>query len=216
MAENEARLAVEKAAEPERTVLDRAAIRLRWAGLTKRFEHASFETYNPQHPRQEAVLEMVHGYAEHFDDHLKAGRSLVMVGKPGTGKTHLGFSILRQLMNKSDRFTGRLIGVSDLFRSIKETWQRGSKKTEKEVIAELIAPHLLVIDEIGVQFDSQAERSLLYDVINGRYQEVLPTVVISNLPREELAGVIGFRTFDRLRENGGLLVSFDWDSHRVL
>lgn len=215
MAENEERRAAEAAAEAEaKLVFDRVASRLRWAGVTKRFEHATFETYHASNTRQKDALEVVQGYVENFRDHFKAGRSLVLVGRPGTGKTHLGCSILRQLMDHSDQFTGRLIGVSDLFRSIKETWERGSKKTEKQAIAEFIAPHLLIIDEIGVQFGSTAEQSLLYEVINGRYQEVLPTVVISNLSRGELADVIGSRSFDRLRENDGREVTFDWDSHR--
>jgi DNA replication protein DnaC len=47
----------------------------------------------PRIPKQRAVLERVQGYAENFRDHFKAGRSLVMVGRPGTGKTHLGFSV---------------------------------------------------------------------------------------------------------------------------
>lgn len=214
MAENEARLAEEAAAEAEKPVFDRAAARLRWAGVTKRFENAKFETYHVDNPRQQIIFEMVHGYAEHFRDHFKAGRSLVMLGRPGTGKTHFGFAILRHLMDASDQFTGRLLGVSDLFRSIKSTWAKGSKKTEAQAIADLVAPHLLIIDEIGVQFDSTAEQALLYEVINQRYQQVLPTVVISNLSRNELIEVIGHRSFDRLRDNGGLLALFDWESHR--
>lgn len=215
MEENEVARKAEAAAEPPRPSFDRKASRMRWAGLTKRFEHATFNTYHVDNPRQKATLEQVHGYAENFRDHFKAGRSLVMVGRPGTGKTHLGFSILRHLMDASDQFTGRLIAVSDLFRSIKESWQRGSKKTEKQAIAEFVSPHLLIIDEVGVQFDSVAEQTLLYEVINGRYQEVLPTVVISNLTRSELQEVVGSRSYDRLRENGGREVTFDWESHRA-
>jgi DNA replication protein DnaC len=215
MAENDERRKAEEAAEAEsKPAFNRAASRLLWAGVTKRFEHATFETYHAENPKQKAVLERVQSYAENFRDHFKVGRSLMMVGRPGTGKSHLGFAILRQLMDASEQFTGRMIGVSELFRSIKDTWSRGSKKTEKQAIADLIAPHLLIVDEIGVQFDSPAEQSLLYEVINGRYLEMLPTVVISNLTRGELSEVIGARSFDRLRENGGLLETFDWESHR--
>lgn len=216
MAENDELRKAEEAAEPEKEKpkFDRAAARLRWAGVTKRFEHATFESYHADNPRQKVIFEEVFGYADRFRDNFKAGRSLVMVGRPGTGKTHLGFAILRHLMGASDQFTGRMVGVSELFRSIKDTWQRGSKKTEKQVIGEFIAPHLLIIDEIGVQFDSAAEQTLLYEVINGRYQEVMPTIVISNLSRHELAQVIGPRSFDRLRENGGIELLFDWESNR--
>jgi DNA replication protein DnaC len=183
--------------------------------VTKRFEHATFETYHAENAKQRAVLELVLGYAENFRDHFKAGRSLLMVGRPGTGKTHLGFAILRQLMGASDKFTGRLVSVAELFRTVKSTWTRGSKKTEAQAIGEFLSPFLLIIDEVGVQFDSQTESNLFYEVINGRYQAMLPTVVISNLSRNELIEVIGARSFDRMRENGGLLATFDWESHRA-
>jgi DNA replication protein DnaC len=41
-----------------------------------------------------------------------------------------------------------------------------------------------------------------------------PTVVISNLAKEALGEFIGERSIDRLRENGGRLVVFDWASYR--
>lgn len=203
-----------KPVEPERPKWDPEAARLRWAGVTKRFENATFSSYHVESDRQRAEVERIVDYAHNFRDHFKAGRSLVMVGRPGTGKTHLGFAILRHLLAASDKFTGRLVPVSELFRAIKSTWDRGSKKTEAQALAEFLSPFLLIIDEIGVQFDSQAESNLFYEIINGRYQAMLPTVVISNLSRNELIEVIGARSFDRLRENDGLIATFDWESHR--
>ncbi|RCH24570.1 putative istB ATP binding domain-containing protein [Pseudomonas aeruginosa] len=42
----------------------------------------------------------------------------------------------------------------------------------------------------------------------------MPTIVISNLKAEELPGALGERCVDRLRENGGIAVRFDWPSKR--
>jgi DNA replication protein DnaC len=41
-----------------------------------------------------------------------------------------------------------------------------------------------------------------------------PTIVISNLAKDGLQDYLGERAFDRLRENGGKLVVFDWESYR--
>lgn len=212
MAENEAARKEDEANEP---VYDPQATRRLVAGVTKRFENATFETYIAEEDRQNHVLEAVQSYAVNFREHFKVGRSMVLLGRPGTGKTHLGFAILRHCMDASPKFTGRMVNISDLFRQIKASWDRGSKITEVEAIAKFVQPHLLIIDEIGVQFDSQAEQGLLYEVINGRYKEVLPTVVISNLSRVELTDVIGNRSFDRLKEGGGLFIPFDWESYRL-
>jgi DNA replication protein DnaC len=211
MAENEV---ARKAAEADEPVYDLKATRRLVAGIVKRFENATFETFVAENERQRRVLEVVQGYAVHFREHFKEGRCMVMLGRPGTGKTHLGCAILRHCMDASDKFTGKLVSVYELFRQIKASWDRGSKITEREAIAKFVKPHLLIIDEVGVQFDSPTEQGLLFDVINERYQAVLPTVVISNLSENEFIEVVGGRSSDRLRENGSMIVPFTWESHR--
>jgi DNA replication protein DnaC len=39
-------------------------------------------------------------------------------------------------------------------------------------------------------------------------------VIVSNLPPRELPAAMGERCTDRLRENGGIVLGFDWDSAR--
>jgi DNA replication protein DnaC len=73
---------------------------------------------------------------------------------------------------------------------------------------------LLVMDEVGVQYGTDAEKVLLFDVINRRYQDVMPTILLTNLDKAGLREYLGDRAFDRIRENG-LLVPFVWESHRV-
>jgi DNA replication protein DnaC len=53
----------------------------------------------------------------------------------------------------------------------------------------------------------------LFDIIDKRYRDVKPTILISNLTKAELKGFLGERSFDRLRE-GGLWVDFLWESFR--
>ena len=54
----------------------------------------------------------------------------------------------------------------------------------------------------------------MFDIIDGRYQEMKPTILISNLAIAGIKDLIGERVIDRLREDGGKLVSFDWPSYR--
>jgi DNA replication protein DnaC len=73
---------------------------------------------------------------------------------------------------------------------------------------------LLILDEVGVQFGSETEKQILFSLLNGRYKAMLPTLLISNLTRDELAVCIGTRNLDRLQEGAGTFISFDWDSYR--
>ena len=50
--------------------------------------------------------------------------------------------------------------------------------------------------------------------MNGRYEQMRPTIVLSNLVRDELSAYLGARVLDRLTEGGGVVVAFDWDSYR--
>ena len=102
----------------------------------------------------------------------------------------------------------------DMFREIKETWRKDSPITELELIKKYSTVDLLVIDEAGVNYDSDTEKMFIFDIIDGRYQEMKPTIVITNLDMEELKKVMGDRVVDRLRDGGGEAVAFNWESAR--
>lgn len=109
-------------------------------------------------------------------------------------------------------------------RRIKDTWTRDSRKSESEAIAELVFPDLLILDEVGTQFGSDTERLILFDILNERYERRRPTILMSNLALDDaeeggrvvpgIKSCLGERVFDRLREDGGQSVVFDWPSHR--
>ena len=82
------------------------------------------------------------------------------------------------------------------------------------MIALLVYPDLLIIDEIGVQFGSEFEKNLIFDILNERYENRRPTLLLSNLTVPEVRAFLGERIYDRLKEDGGRCVSFDWQSHR--
>jgi DNA replication protein DnaC len=65
-----------------------------------------------------------------------------------------------------------------------------------------------------VQAGSTSEQNLLFDVINERYNNRLPTLLLSNLTQAEVVAVLGERVIDRLREDGGKVITFDWQSAR--
>ena len=71
--------------------------------------------------------------------------------------------------------------VIDMIRTVRETYGRDSTRTERQVIAEYARPDLLILDEVGHQHGSDAERLTLFDVINARYEQCRPTLLITNL-----------------------------------
>ena len=70
------------------------------------------------------------------------------------------------------------------------------------------------VDEIGVQFGSDTEKMFIFEVLDGRYNKMKPTILISNLPISGIKECIGDRCIDRLREDGGKVIVFDFESQR--
>lgn len=206
-------LAEEQRADEAERVARRLRASFGRACIPKRFENKTFDTYFADTDAKRRALLTCREYAEKFEANAESGPSLILCGRPGTGKTHLACAIADFLIRNGR--SAVFSRVFDAVRTIKATWARGSEMTETEAIRSFINPDLLILDEVGVQFGSEAEMLLLFEIINGRYEAVKPTIILSNLPVGELKNFIGERVMDRLREGGGKYVAFDWDSFRA-
>jgi DNA replication protein DnaC len=182
------------------------------SGIGKRFINASFDGYQAKTEPAVSALNIASTYCDFFKQISLKGSSLIFCGRPGTGKTHLacaiGVSLLRQAISVKYTTTYRAIT------EIKSTFGRKEGLTENNVMKSFVAPDLLIIDEVGVQYDTQAEKVLFYQIINGRYDNLLPTILISNLNETELTEMVGERCIDRMREADGAVVPFTWESYR--
>jgi len=183
------------------------------SGVPERFKSHSFETYIASTPDQKQKLEHCKKYAEDFEDALKFGRCMIFCGNSGTGKTHLSCAIANYVIKEYTR-TAVFLNVIKAVRSVKETYGKKTK-SEQEAIDWFKVPDLLILDEVGVQFGSDVEKLILFEILNERYQEVKPTILISNREPAELVEFVGRRVVDRFRENGGQILKFDWSSHRL-
>ncbi|MCO8161047.1 ATP-binding protein [Pseudomonas sp. 21LCFQ010] len=211
---NEEREAAERAEKAHQLRIAMAR-KLGAALIPKRFAEKTLAQYVAESRPQALALAICQRYVEVFGEVQKTGRCLMLLGKPGTGKTHLGAGIANDLMrNTSATAVYRTVGA--VLQAIRATYDRSSDKSEAEILSSLIEPDLLVLDEVGVSKEqpSDFELTTLFAIINGRYEQVRPTVVISNLDAAQLPQAMGERCVDRLREGGGVVVVFDWESQR--
>lgn len=207
-AEAQARKEAEARAERNRRVANLAAA----SGIPARFADRDFAGYRATVPGQKIALSVCQAFADAWPDKKRNGGSLVLTGGPGTGKTHLACAVANAVM-REHLAVCKFGTVATVLRFIKDTYRKDSELTEQGAIDRLVTPDLLVVDEVGVQIGSEHEKLLMFEVLNARYQECRPTILISNLAADELETFMGQRVMDRYRECGAVL-AFDWQSHR--
>ncbi len=185
---------------------------VRMAAIPERFMNRDLSNYQAQTEEQKNALQIAKLYAEDMSAVMREGRSLIFCGRPGTGKTHLAVGIAKyaMTMGREARFTSAMNAI----RMVRETYSRNSEISERQSIARFAEPDLMILDEVGSQLGTEAEKVTLFDIINARYERMRPTIVISNLGIEGVRDYLGERAFDRLRENGGKAVLFNWNSYR--
>lgn len=133
--------------------------------------------------RMREIIDVCRQYAADFSE---ASESLLFLGPTGTGKTHLSLAIARVVAEKGNSVVYG--SVQPLLRSMEnEHFGRAEGNTEEQ----LIDCDLLILDDLGMEFDTPFSRASLYTVLNARMQQGRPTIISSNL------------SFDALRERYG-------------
>ncbi|WP_428947220.1 ATP-binding protein [Acidithiobacillus ferrooxidans] len=183
------------------------------AAIPARYFDCDFSNYVVEVTGQQTALDTCRDYAEHFDERARKGSCLILCGDPGTGKNHLASAIARAVLAQGRSVLH--VTAYDIIARIRQTWQqRGvGNSTELEVIRGFAEVGLLIIDEVGKTFGSDGERVHLFEVIDHRYRDMRPTMILSNEDIDGIEKYLGKAAFDRLCQNGGLL-RFDWQSHR--
>ena len=177
-----------------------------------RYQGKAWEDYRPTCHKADKALEATRSYAKEFGSHRSSGTTLFLLGNPGTGKNLLAACLCRDVVEQG--FTALHTTAAKLVRRIRESWRRDGDG-ENSALATFVLPDLLVIDEVGMQKGTEDEAIRLFDVITERYENVQPTVIISNLNVEDLGKYLTVRTMDRLLEKH-VLVPFTWESYRRL
>lgn len=184
---------------------------LRERFLDKTF--ANFIPFGKDKEKQLYALSIARDFADDFDRHRRIGTWLFFMGNVGAGKSHLCAAVINQLVRAGR--TALFTKAPRLLREVKETFNRDSGVTQSEIIARMGELDLLVIDEVGIQFGTDTERMILYEILDLRYESMRPVILTTNITDlKSLEKLLGARIIDRLFEGESKIVFFDWESHR--
>ena len=118
-------------------------------------------------------------------DYLVGKENILLVGNPGTGKTHLaiafGFAACAQ---------GRRVRFSTVTALVTMLLEAREERTRRRLHRQLDRMDLLILDELGYVPFPKAGAELLFDVV-GRCYEQTSLIVTTNLPFEQWTEVLG-------------------------
>ena len=189
------------------------------SGIPPLFVEKTLHNYAPPNRSANAAFCRVKQYAAQIVDNIQSSRSLLLLGQMGTGKTHLACGIAEAAMNH--HFSVYFCEMGRLLKRIKESWKTNDPYLEYCLLRTIHNADLFILDDVGVQYGTQAEKIIIHDVINDRYIHQKPMILTSNLPIRSaglekvvtLDDMIGERAVDRLCERGET-VFFAWESYR--
>ena len=129
-------------------------------------------------------------YAENFTEH---SQSILLFGGTGLGKTHLSLAIAGEVVKK---------GVEVVYSSAQDFLRRIEDerfgRSNGDTLGDLLNSQLVIIDDLGVEFASDFNTSVLYDVVNSRLNTGKPTIINTNLSASEIEKRYSARMVSRL------------------
>ena len=173
---------------------------------------STFDTFNLDHyssdetgtgisnkRKMERILNYCINYADKFN---LDSENLFMNGATGLGKTHLSLAIANTVINRGFGviYASTPAIVSKLE---KERFRRIDGNEDSEIY--LLECDLLILDDLGTEFQTTFSNSTIYNIINSRILYNKPTIISTNIPPKKIQTSYSER-----------LVSRIWGDYRLL
>ncbi len=123
-------------------------------------------------------------------------KGIYLWGPVGTGKTYAVWAIKKHV-EENMRVKVKIFSAPDMLDQIRDDFDHKDTYNLDRILANR---GLLIIDDLGAEKTSEWVTETLFKIVNKRYEEMLPTIVTSNLDLGELADRVGDRIPSRLAE----------------
>lgn len=163
-------------------------------GLQDRYLYDyTFANDNGQNP----LMKKARAYVEHWREAYRDNTGLLLFGDVGTGKSFFAGCIANALLDRDipvlmTNFPSILTRLTGMF-----------SEDRAEFIASLGMYDLLIIDDLGVERNTEYAMEQMFHVIDCRYRSRKPMIITTNLKLEEIKNppdLAHARIYDRILE----------------
>lgn len=182
------------------TKIDRIMNLYTGSGIDKKFRWKFISDFEARTKSTEEAKKAAYDIIRNFPD---VSKGLFLWGNPGTGKTLLSSIILTEIITRR-AIEGKFVKISrNFFNRIRSTFNEGSSTYGEaaQIEREFAEVDILVIDDFGVQRDSDWELETLYNLVDARYEAIKFTIFTSNTdPFKTLKDKSEGRILSRIKE----------------
>ena len=152
---------------------------------TAQLKLSSFDTFDLSYYKGDDFFTMkkIFEFAKRYSDTFTPkSESILMFGKTGLGKTHLSLAIADIVMKKG--YSVIYDSIINILRKIEQ--EHFSREHSSETIDLIMNTELLILDDMGTEYETPFYNSTVYNIINTRLNSGKPTIISTNL---DFAGI---------------------------
>ena len=141
---------------------------------------SSFDTFSLSYYKgddyftMKRILEFTRQYAETFSP--QSG-SILKFGETGLGKTHLSLAAANKILEKG--YSVIYDSAINILRKIEK--EHFSREHSSEMIDLVISSDLLILDDLGTEYETPFYNATIYNIINTRLNNGKPSIISTNL-----------------------------------
>lgn len=123
------------------------------------------------------LIRKARNYVKHFEKMRADNIGLILYGSIGSGKTYIACSIANEIISEYS-YTVKMRNFAQILNDL----QKGGFDLDRnEYINSITNATLLILDDFGIERNTEYALEQVYNVINSRYLKAKPTIITTNL-----------------------------------